>query len=160
MVAAFNTRGNAYNAQGEFDPAIADFTKAVELSDFIKAVDHSSDKWVYVRNLALAKFNKGDFTGAAAELARVVESNPSDNTHSVLLRYLALTRAGEAGHDHLVSDAAKLSSKNWPYPIVELYLGKIPVATVLEAGSKVDNRCSNGFYVGRMVHSAKEPGRS
>jgi lipoprotein NlpI len=63
--------------------------------------------------------------------------------------YLARSRLG--GRDpvaELADNAAKLKPPEWPYPIVELFLGSRTPAATLGAANGVNQRCEAQFYVG------------
>jgi len=47
-----------------------------------------------------------------------------------------------------VAKAAGLKSTDWPYPVIELYLGRRSAADVLLVASKADERCEAQFYNG------------
>ena len=71
-----------------------------------------------------------------------------ENSYSMIWRYLARERAGENGSAELEANAARLKSKDWPYPVVELYLGGRSPADVLSIASKPNERCEAQFYSG------------
>jgi lipoprotein NlpI len=71
-----------------------------------------------------------------------------EGSYSMIWRYLARERAGENGAGELEANAARLKSKDWPYAVVELYLGRRSPADVLPAASKPDERCEAQFYIG------------
>ena len=66
---AYNERGNAKGDKGDFDGAVADYTRAIEL-------DPKFTEAYY--NRGLAKKHKGDFDGAIADYNRVIEINPNN----------------------------------------------------------------------------------
>jgi lipoprotein NlpI len=169
---AFSNRAHAWRAKGDFDRAIADYTKAIELdpsparfnsrglayqakgdtdlaiADFSKAIELEPTSVVYVRALGLVRYGTGDFKGAAADMQRAVELRPPD-AYSMLFRYLARTRDGEAAASELEANATRLNAKEWPYAVVELYLGKRMPAATLSAAKKADEGCEAQFYVGQ-----------
>ena len=66
----------------------------------------------------------------------------------MIWRYLARERGGENGAAELAASSARLKSKDWPYPVVELYLGGRSPADVLAVTGKPDERCEAQFYSG------------
>jgi lipoprotein NlpI len=67
----------------------------------------------------------------------------------VLGLYLARTRSG--AHDaaaELETNAQKLKKSDWPYPVVELFLGRQKPKSTLAAPTEPDDRCDAQFYVG------------
>jgi len=65
--AAYDNRGNAKKNKGDFDGAIADYNRAIELNP--------QDAGAY-NNRGIAKKNKGDLDGAIADFNRAIELNP------------------------------------------------------------------------------------
>ena len=66
-----------------------------------------------------------------------------DDAYSAIWGYLARERMGEDGTAELVAKAAGVKSTDWPYPVIELYLGRHSPADVLLA-----ERCEAQFYNG------------
>ena len=58
-----------------------------------------------------------------------------DDAYSVIWRYLARERGGENGTAELKANAARLKREEWPYPIIELYLGGRSPAAALSAST-------------------------
>ena len=168
---AYNNRGNAYGAKGDYDGAIADYSKAIELdpkaadaymnrgvtykvkgdydlaiADYTKIIELEPEYWGAYRNRGYARFYEGDFKDAGADLLRVIELK--DDIYLMLLRYLARSRAGEDAASELEANAARLKTKDWPYPVIELYLGKREPEAALSSAAKPDERCDAHFYVG------------
>jgi tetratricopeptide (TPR) repeat protein len=169
---AFNVRGLAYRSKGEIDRAIADYTKAIEinpqhadaysnrgnafgakgdndrmLADYVKAIDLDPSSSEYTRSLGIARYGKGDFNGAAIVLLRAVELE--DDAYAMLFRYLARTRSGERATAELEANARRLTSKEWPYAVTELYLGKRSPQATVDAADDADELCEAHFYVGQ-----------
>jgi tetratricopeptide (TPR) repeat protein len=134
---AYELRGLAYASKGELDVAIQDFNEAIEL-DPMNANAHSERGRAY--------FNQGNFKAAAAALSRANELE--DNAYSAIWGYLARERMGENGIVVLEAKAARLKSTDWPYPIIELYLGRRSPADVLLDATKAEERCEAQFYNG------------
>ena len=51
--------------------------------------------------------------------------------------------------------AAKLKPDDWPYPIVDLYLGRKSLQAVEAAATKPEQRCEAQFYIGEWYSSAR-----
>ena len=60
----------------------------------------------------------------------------------------AANRLDTAGAAELAANAARLKSKDWPYPAIELLLGKQTAERTLAAASKPSEKCEANFYVG------------
>jgi lipoprotein NlpI len=66
----------------------------------------------------------------------------------MIWRYLARERAGENGAEELKANATRLKSKEWPHPVIELYLGQRSPAEMLSVAKLEDQRCEAQFYSG------------
>jgi lipoprotein NlpI len=135
---AFNNRGFAYVNKGENDRAIADFDQAIRLNPNLTLA---------FRNRGRANFLKGDFSAAAADFLRA--NDAIANAYGMLWRFLAQGRIGQDGAAELLANAALLKTKDWPYPVIEYYLGQRPLNQLLAAASKPDERCETAFYLGQ-----------
>jgi lipoprotein NlpI len=169
---AYNNRGGAYQNKGEYDHAIADYDQAIRLdpkyayayynragtyqnkgeydravADYDQAIRLDPKNSSYFRARAVVKYGSGDFKGASADLLRAIELR--DDAYSMLFRYLARTRDGEEAKAELEANAGRLKTKEWPYAVTELYLGKRLPAATLDAASKPDERCEAAFYIGQ-----------
>jgi tetratricopeptide (TPR) repeat protein len=135
---AYNNRGSAYQAKGEYDRAIADYGRALELNPRYAYAYH---------NRGHAHFVTGDFAKASEDFLHLL-GEIHDATRPMLFRYISRARLGENAAPGLVYNTFFLKTKEWPYAVFELYLGKrLPDAT-LAAASKPDEECEANFYVG------------
>ena len=130
-------RGYAYESKGDYDRAIQDYDLAIQLDP----KNAGAYKWS-----GFTYFYQGNFKAAAAALSRANELE--EDAYSVIWRYLARERGGENGTAELEADAARLKSTDWPYPVIELYLGRRSPADILSAASKAEERCEAQFYNG------------
>ena len=135
---AYNNRGNAYSDNGDLDRALADYSKAVELQP---------NNITFTKNIGYARFYRGDFKDAAADLLRAIELK--DDIYPMLFRFLARSRSGESAVSELEANAARLKTKEWPYAVIDLYLGRRQPDATLAAAVKPDDRCEAYFYVGQ-----------
>ncbi len=72
-----------------------------------------------------------------------------DGAYAVLWLYLARARgASQSAISELENNAQKLKREEWPYPVIELYLGQRTAEVTLTAAAKPDERCEASFYVG------------
>src|SRR6266508_547449 len=133
----YQNRGAAYERMGERERAIADYDQAIQL-DPKNALSYL--------NRGSAYFDQGNFKEAALALSRANELE--DNAYSIIWHYLARQRGGENGRAELEADATRLKSKDWPYPVIELYLGGRSPAEVLSLAGKPEERCEAEFYSG------------
>jgi len=174
LAAAFLKRGNAYASKGEQDYAIKDYDQAIQLDpknptntnaytdraaaymskgdydraipDYDQAILLDPNNFVAFVSRGRAYFYLGNFTAGAADLLRANEIQ--EGSYSMIWRYLARERAGENAAAELDKNAVRLKSAEWPYPVVELYLGRRSPADVLSAAGKADERCEAQFYIG------------
>jgi lipoprotein NlpI len=102
--------------------------------------------------LGMARYDAGDFKGASADLLRSIEID--EDADAMLYRFLARSRAGEAAEAELEANAGRLKTKEWPFAVTELYLGKGSPAATLAAAATPDQKCEAQFYLGEW-HIAK-----
>ena len=88
----FAVRGWAYRERGDYDEAITDFTRAIEL-------DPNSP--LFYRDRGIARYLNGDYDRAIADYDTVIASSPDDE-YLYMFRGLAYHMRGE--HDRAVSD--------------------------------------------------------
>jgi lipoprotein NlpI len=136
---AFYNRGNAYRNKGQYDRAIQDFDQAIKLDP-----NHANA----FLNRGYTNFYTANYGAAASGLARSVTQKP-DHAYPVLWLYLARARSGSQNAvKELEANAEKLKRAEWPYAVVELYLGRRTAEATLAAAGKPDERCEAQFYVG------------
>ena len=63
-------------------------------------------------------------------------------------RYLALAHLGQDGASELSANAARLKNKDWPYPVIDFYLGRRSFDDIRAAVRKPDEKCEAAFYAG------------
>jgi len=134
---AYSSRGNAYRRKGEYDRAVADYGRAFELN--------LKDAEVYY-NRGSVYFDTGEFAKASADFLHVIDEK--EDAHAMLLRYIARARLKENAASELEANASRLKSQEWPYAVIELYLGKRQPDAVLAAASKPSEQCQANFYIG------------
>jgi lipoprotein NlpI len=138
---AYDDRGNSYSALGRFEEALKDYNKAIELNP--------KDAAVYF-NRGLAFFDTADFVQSAGDFARSVKDR-QNYSYAVIWSYLANARSGNAeAASKLNSDASDLKSDAWPYPVVEMMLGRRTPEALLAVATTTNNRCEAHFYIGEL----------
>jgi lipoprotein NlpI len=136
---AFNNRGLAYAAKPDYDRAITDYNEAIRLNPKFALAFH---------NRGFAYAAKQDYDRAIADYNEAIRLNPKF-PYSVLWLYLARTRSGaDTAAAELDANAKKLKQPDWPYPVVELFLGRRTPKSTLVAPTKPNDRCEAQFYVG------------
>jgi lipoprotein NlpI len=113
----YNNRGLAWGAKGDLDRAIADYTEAIRLNP--------KDSGLY-RSRGYVYFYMGDFAAAADDLLRA--NDLADNAYAMLWRYFARGRLKQDGAPELGVNAARLKNKDWPYAVIDFYLGRRSLA--------------------------------
>jgi tetratricopeptide (TPR) repeat protein/V8-like Glu-specific endopeptidase len=135
----FSSRGKVHRIKGDIERALADYSKSVELDP------GSAD---VVRVLGALQYAKGDFKAASASFQDALAL--SDSPYTMLWRYLAVARVGADGAAELGANTLRLPSKAWPFPVIDVYLGRLPSdAIVAEAAATPAARCEAQFYLGQ-----------
>jgi tetratricopeptide (TPR) repeat protein len=141
LALAYEHRGNVYRSKGDYSRAIADYDQAIKLQP---------DELSAFGGRGLTRFYLGDFAKAADDFARVAERR-SDDAYAMLLLYVSRARAGRRdAASELAKSIQKLKAGEWPYPIVELYLGRKSLAAIEAAPTKHEERCEAQFYIGEF----------
>jgi lipoprotein NlpI len=134
--------GEALRDKGRMEDARAAYDLARELEPEIAAG---------YRNGGTQAFSEALYRDAVSNLARSVHLRPGD-PYTVLWLYLARARLGnQDAATELAANAAKLQSPDWPYPVVDLFLGKATPQATLDAPTNSDDRCEAQFYVGEWL---------
>ena len=143
---AFYNRGNAYRRKGDYDRALQDYDQVIRLNP------QHADAY---SNRGLMRFYQRQFTAAVPDFSKALGLAPPNPYRSLLL-YLAQARAGSDARDGLAQATVGLDLKEWPGPIVSIYLGKVPEHVVFDAVADADptrqhqKRCQAYFYIGQQ----------
>jgi lipoprotein NlpI len=184
--ASYMKKGDDGIVSGDFDSAIANYTRALELQprnvdiltnrasafvfkkdpvhaveDLNAALEITPDDISLHNMRAHARFTAGQFAGAAEDFDALVPRTP-EYTLGRLLRYISHRRSGSAATATLLRDAEDLDRKGWPWPMVAVYLGEMNIsdmrATV--ATMKLDdnfNDCGVSFYLAEYAMVRRQP---
>jgi tetratricopeptide (TPR) repeat protein len=144
---AFSNRGDVYFDKQDHDRAIADYSEAIRLDP--RNVSAFSGRGA-VYSL------KQDHKRAIGDYSEAIRLDPKD-AYSVLKLYLARARSDTDAPNALAAlaaDAKNLNRGEWPYPIVELFLGLRTAEAALSASTSWDRRCEAQSYIGewRLLH--------
>ena len=145
---AFDQRGHAWQTKGNLDRAIADFGETIKIDP--QHIDALNSR-------GRAYFYKGDFAASAADLLNA--SKRTEDPYTVLWRFLARARAGQDATSELSDNAARLKNKNWPYAVIEFYLGKRSLDAHARSGDKSEREMRGRLLRGRMASHARQQGR-
>jgi lipoprotein NlpI len=63
-------------------------------------------------------------------------------------RYIARGRLKQDGAPELSANATRLKTKDWPYPVIDFYLGRRSLAEMRAAAAKPVEKCEAEFYAG------------
>ena len=138
----------AYNARADFYRAKSQYARAIE--DYNQSIHRHPDYLPAYGNRALSRLYLGEFGKAAEDFKRVADEQA--NGHALLLGYISRARAGRReareAKDELAKGAGRLKASEWPYPLVELYLGRNSAEAAVAAAGKPEERCEAQFYIG------------
>lgn len=147
-VSAYKARGNVYQSQGEYTRATQDYDQAISL--------RADDPGAYGAR-ATARFYLGDFARAADDFAHLAQGQ---NVYPMLWLYISRARSGSSdAKNELAANAERRSQRDWPYPIVELYLGRRSPDATVSAAVGPDQQCEARFYIGEwylLQHAQKD----
>ena len=72
-----------------------------------------------------------------------------DDAYPMLYRFLSRARVGESATSELEANAGRLKIKAWPYPAIELYLGRRSPDATLASADRPNDRCEAQFFIGQ-----------
>ena len=99
----------------------------------------------------------GDSKGASGDLLRCRELR-GDTSYTILFRFLVRARAGEViAATELEADAGRFHAKEWPYAVIELYLGRRSPELTLDDANKSDSGCEAQFFTGEWYILQNKP---
>lgn len=135
-------RGNAHLCLGEFAAAESDYSQAVA------AQPSRETYWVRGR----VRWRMHDFSGAADDFAHVVSLQP-DFSYAVLWLELSRARGGTLDPKIGVHDLDELDSRDWPTPLIKLFVGEAKPEDMAAAAARGDadkisnQQCEANFYL-------------
>ncbi|TGT70749.1 tetratricopeptide repeat protein [bacterium M00.F.Ca.ET.159.01.1.1] len=179
MAIAYNDRGFAWSNKSNYDLAIADYDRAIELdAKSIKSYQNRAFAWVekgqYDRAIAdygeavqldpkdartyagrgvLYLYSTGQLTKAQVDLAQAAALVP-DNAYFAIWLDIATRRNGAASH--LQQAETKLDMTKWPAPLVSMLLGRKTPAEALSDANAADltqrtgKVCETNFYTAEL----------
>lgn len=161
LAEAYLYRGFGYAQKGDYDQAHKDFGEALRLKP-----DDDLSRRVF-RTRAAVYFAEGRFGEAAKSYEQALKISAQDD-YVVLWLHLTRARMGLVDTEELAHNAKQLDSKEWPGPLIMLYMGKA-TAEEVRASAKVDNaeeqrrrQCEVTFHAGeyeflrKNVNTAKQ----
>lgn len=147
FVRAYYNRGLAWNDRNQYERALADFNEAIKLAPKNDIAYHDR---------GLTRFYTGDYAGAADDLKRSNDLKPESFT--ALRLYIARARAGGNALAELQRNAGQFKSKDWPRPILDLYLGNRTANDMITAAKSAEQRCDAQFYLAEwlLLHNKRD----
>ena len=151
----YNQRGNVHFDGGEIDQAIADYDQAIRLAPTYPDPVTSRGR--------IELFHRNNPAAAANDLATGVRLDPKD-VYAAIWLHIARSRAGTQDHAEFAANAEKLGAGEWPWPVVQLFLGSATPDAVLSAAKTADKEqtrqeqlCEANFYLGMFRLEKKAP---
>jgi membrane associated rhomboid family serine protease/tetratricopeptide (TPR) repeat protein len=141
MAGAYRIRGAAAPSESV---ALADYDRAIAIEPKVAEPYNAR---------GIIRFTEGQYDGAAADFQASMNLAPVSGYNTLLL-HLARARAGLEDAAELSSNAARLDLRQWPGPIVALFLGKtaltaIPgMVMVDDERTRTDWKCQASFWMG------------
>jgi tetratricopeptide (TPR) repeat protein len=134
----------SYMLTGQFDLAVASASRAIGLEK-----DRASAH--YARGLSA--YYIGQYSLAGDDLRRSADLRT--HSYSVIYLYLARARMGQLSTVELEGDAARLTAKGWPLPVIEMLAGKRTTEAVLQAARGASEQC-DAHYFGAQYHLLRD----
>jgi tetratricopeptide (TPR) repeat protein len=177
----YDYRGESYRAKGDLDRAITDYDKAIQLdSSYVPArynrasayaAKGDQDRAMVGLNEAVrldpaggypfanrgrAYFFVAKYDAAASDFAQAEAAQPHYAINAIWL-YLARARTGDhAAAAELQTNAKELKETDWPYPMIELFLGGRTPEAALAVATGPGQSCEAQFYVGEWYVLRRE----
>jgi lipoprotein NlpI len=141
LARAYSNRGVIFFAKQDYDRAISDYSEAIHLD-----VNYAP---TYAKR-GIAYDDKQDYQHAISDYNQALLLDPR-YSYPALWRFVARARNGQNGHDELETISAKINHAEWPYAVVELYLGKKTEDETFAAAKTPAAQCEANFYVGEWL---------
>ncbi len=136
-----------YKARADFHRAQRNYTNA--LGDYNQAIALQPDFVLAYGDRALLRYYMGDFAKSADDFRQV--NDRQANAYSLLFQFLTAARAGNGkAAEEFGKAIGTLKPADWPYPIIEVFLGKKTAETLQKEATKPAERCEAHFYVGAL----------
>lgn len=149
---AYDNRSRILRGRGAIDLAVADLSTSI-------AINPSSPN--PYRERGVIRLSKFDYSGAADDFGRAIDLastakiSKSNLAYSIIYRFISRSRLGEYADQELRANASLLAQREWPYLVIEMFLGTRSAADLTAAASTTAKLCEANFYVGewQLMHS-------
>jgi lipoprotein NlpI len=143
---------SAYLAFGKAENAFRLYDEAVRLAP--------KDADAY-RNRGRAAFHAGRFNVAIENFAAALKLDPKD-AYAALWLHVARVRAGQNDAAELAANTERLDRSQWPWPVIEYYVGHSGVEGLEAAASSAEGAntrkeqtCEANFYAGAVLVNSR-----
>ncbi len=134
--------------------------KPVSKADLTAILERVSDAARALANRGFVRMMKGDYAGAAKDLAIAMEL-PDAPPALTVWRFVAEARAGHKPADILKATADTLTADSWPAPLLHYFLGRVSGDQLLaaatqdpaEAGGRA---CESYYFLGQSAMLSKD----
>ena len=189
LAEAFRARGVARSHLLQYAEALTDFTRAVELDplnpqyyeeraithlklrefdaasvDLDMALGLDRDRAIGHREKGRVAFYRQDFGQAAREFAMALRaSDDAAVVYGAVWLHMAIGRGGLGGEAPLAAIDSQLDPRQWPAPVIKMYLGQLKPNEVVAAASNPNPRtalmqqCEALFYAGQEYLIRNQP---
>ncbi|HTR86872.1 MAG TPA: hypothetical protein VMI56_20490 [Reyranella sp.] len=135
-----NRRALGYEIKGDYDHVIADMTEVLRLQP--SAAGYATR--------GRAHFVRADFSAATADFSKAAELT-DDEPYAMIWRFLARRHVGPEGATELSASAAKLKDQDWPYAVIDFYLGRRSAEGMQAAAATPEQKCEAAFYLAEWL---------
>ena len=143
----YRNLATTYFFQRWYDDALTEYNKALEKSRF--------DPEGYVFR-GLVHYIRADYAAAAADFAQVDDLAYAYD-YNPFWRFLSQKQSGEDGRDNLLYAMAAYNDDVWPFPLFQVYLGKLDETILFEQVKNNKQRLAESyFYFGLLLLSQGE----
>jgi lipoprotein NlpI len=154
-VNAFYGLGNVYKAQGEYPKALDEYSQALGIN-----VNFTS---VFI-NRGNVFLSEREFDRAIADYKEALRTKPTSMYSALLIAVARMHNGNNAVGDELTEES-KAFSTDWPFQVVQFYLGKASEDDMAEAAKDPDANtqrsrlCEMYFYLGEWQLSHGQQGQ-
>ena len=179
LAATFYNRGFEYTKKGDYEQAIADFDKAIDLrpkfiqafnsraaihielgldelafADVDEAIEITPDHAGLYRHRAKLQFRRGAFAAALPDLWMAARLSVDDAQTALWLHFVE-SRSGLGDGQTLRRFAVNRNLSEWPGPAVAMFLGITSAQAIADIGydaarqGRARRECQAYFYVGQ-----------